>query len=378
MKKQTFVIVGASLAGAKAAEALRNEGFDGRVILIGEEPERPYERPGLSKDYLRSASGDSKLYVHDAGFYEANEIELRLGETVTDLADLEFDRLLLATGATPRPLRVPGAGLDGVHYLRTWADSDRLRRDSAAATRVAVIGAGWIGSEVAASLRQMGREVVVIDPGAVPLEATLGSEVGAVFRDVHLRHGVAFEFGAKVVALRGKGRVEAVEAEDGRLVECDLAVVGIGVVPRVELAIHAGLEVDNGVVVDEFLRTSRPDVYAAGDVAASWHPRLGRRLRVEHWANALNQGPVAARNMLGIPDSYDRLPYFFSDQYDLGMEFVGDVRPGDEVDVQRGDGDALVALWRRAGRVVGGLHIDTWDATDRIRGLIESETREAA
>ena len=377
-KKRTFVIVGASLAGAKAAETLRDEGFDGRVVLIGDEPERPYERPALSKDYLRSAAADDKLYVHDEAFYDTHDIELRTGVTVRDIGELEFDRLLLATGSAPRRLQVPGADLDGVHYLRTWADSDRLRKAASTAGRVAVIGGGWIGSEVAASLREMGRDVVVLDPMSAPLESALGPELGGFFRDVHIRHGVEFEFGAKVVALRGTDRVEAVETEDGRVVKCDLAVVGIGVVPRVELAERAGLTVDNGVVVDEALRTSRPDVFAAGDVASASHPLLERRIRIEHWANALNQGPAAARSMLGIPVVYDRLPYFFSDQYDLGLEYVGDARPGDAVEIDRGDGDALVARWRRHGRLVAGLHVNTWDATDRIREEIELEARRAA
>jgi 3-phenylpropionate/trans-cinnamate dioxygenase ferredoxin reductase subunit len=379
----TFIIAGASLAGAKAAETLRGEGFDGRILLLGDEPDRPYERPPLSKEYLRSEVGRDKLYVHEAGFYAAHDIELRTSTRVDSIDPagrhvllasgerIGYDRLLLTTGAAPRRLTVPGAGLDGVLYLRGAEDSDALAAAARSAHRIVVIGAGWIGSEVAASLRQLGREVVVVGPGTVPLEGVLGPVIGRVFGDAHAGHGVELLLGTGVAALRGRDRVEQVVTRDGRVVACDLVVAGIGATPRTELAEAAGLMVDNGVVADDRLRTSAPDVYAAGDVAAAWHPRLGHRVRVEHWANALHQGPCAARNMLGIDTPYERVPYFYSDQYDLGMEYWGHATGRDEV-VVRGDPatHAFAAFWVRAGRVVAGMHVNLWDAAGPIEALV--------
>src|SRR5439155_25677848 len=319
---QTFVIVGASLAGAKAAETLRTEGFDGRVILVGAEESRPYERPPLSKDYLRGEVGREKVYVHDENFYAENNIELRLGRTVTALDTggqeltlrhgerLHYDRLLLVTGSEPRHLPIPGGSLDGVLYLRSVEDSDALRERLDRGGSVVVIGAGWIGAEVAASAKQRGLDVTVIEPASVPLERVLGSEIGAIYRDIHTDHGVRMLLGTGVERFEGHTGVERVRTTDGRTIECDFVVVGIGVTPRTGLAAEAGLHVDDGIVVDEHLQTSVPGVFAAGDVAAAHHPFYGQGIRVEHWANALNQGPVAARNMLGRPEVYDRLPYF--------------------------------------------------------------------
>src|SRR3954468_3630177 len=306
---QTFVIVGASLAGAKAAETLRAEGFDGRIVLIGAEPERPYERPPLSKEYLRGEAGREKLYVHDEGFYAEHEIELRLGRTATSLNTttrelalddderVRYDRLLIAVGAEPRRLQIPGGELDGVLYLRSVEDSDALRERLDRGGSVVVIGAGWIGAEVAASARQRGLDVTVIESTSVPLERVLGGEIGAVYRDIHTDHGVRMLLGTGVERFEGHTSVERVRTTDGRTIECDFVVVGIGVTPRTGLAAKAGLHVDDGIVVDEHLQTSVPGVFAAGDVAATHHPFYGERIRVEHWANALNQGPVAARNM---------------------------------------------------------------------------------
>jgi 3-phenylpropionate/trans-cinnamate dioxygenase ferredoxin reductase subunit len=384
-RQQTFVIVGASLSGAKAAETLRAEGFDGRVVLLGEEPERPYERPPLSKDYLRGETGPEKFYVHDQAFYAEHEIELRTTTRVATLDPaghavvlaggerLAYDKLLLATGAAPRRLSVPGNDLGGVHSLRTLADAERLRDAIRHADRVAVIGAGWIGSEVAASARQAGRAVAMVDHAPVPLARVLGLEVGAVYRDLHADHGVELHLGTGVASIEGTSHVEAVRMSDGRTIPADLVVVGVGVTPRVELAGTAGLAVDDGIVVDEHLRTSGPDVFAAGDVAAAWHPFFGTRLRVEHWANALHQGPVAARNMLGIPTPYDRIPYFFSDQYDLGMEYSGHAPTWDRV-VFRGDParGGFVAFWLAGGLVVAGMNANVWDVTAPIHDLIRS------
>jgi 3-phenylpropionate/trans-cinnamate dioxygenase ferredoxin reductase subunit len=382
---QTFVIVGASLAGAKAAETLRAEGFDGRVVLIGEETERPYERPLLSKEYLRGEKPAAKLYVHDEGFYAQHDIELMAGTHVESIdpsthditlpggSRMPYSRLLLSTGAAPRPLEVPGAGLPGVRYLRRRADSDSLRAAITAASRVVVIGAGWIGSEIAASARQLGTEVAMVAPEAVPLERVLGPEVGGVYLDLHAANGVDLHLSTKIEAIVGNGAAEGVRTADGSVVEGDLVVVGIGVSPRDELARSAGLTVANGIVVDEFLRTSSPDVFAAGDVASTWNTMYNKRVRVEHWANALNQGVAVARNMLGQNTAYTKLPYFFSDQYDLGMEYNGYASDWDEV-VVRGDpsGREFLAFWLKGGHVLAGMNANIWDQGDDIKALIRS------
>jgi 3-phenylpropionate/trans-cinnamate dioxygenase ferredoxin reductase subunit len=380
---RTFVIVGASLAGAKAAETLRAEGFDERVVLIGAEDERPYERPPLSKDYLRGEAERETVYVHPEGFYAEHDIELRLGRTAVsvdvvgnelaldDGERLRYDRLLLATGAEPRRLSIPGGDLDGVLYLRSVADCDTLRGRLDRGGAVVVIGAGWIGAEVAASARQRGLDVTVIDPLTVPLERVLGTEVGAVYRDIHVDHGVHMLLGARVEAFEGATAVERVRTSDGRELECDFVVVGVGVQPRSGLAAQAGLAVDNGILVDEHLQTGAPGVFAAGDVANAHHPFYGERIRVEHWANALHQGPLAAHAMLGEPDVYDRLPYFFSDQYDVGMEYAGFARRWDRV-IFRGDPATreFIAFWLTGDRVVAGMNVNVWDVIDPIQRLI--------
>lgn len=354
--EQTYIIVGASLAGAKAAETMRAEGFEGRLLLIGAEDER---------------------------FYAEHDIELQLGRRVVSLNTssgevalddgerLRYDRLLLTTGAQPRRLAIPGGELDGVLYLRSVEDSDALRERLDRGGAVVVVGAGWIGAEVAASARQRGLEVTVLDPAAVPLERVLGAEVGAIYRDIHADHGTQLLLGTGVEAFEGDTAVERVRTSDGRELECDFAVVGIGVEPRTELAVQAGLTVDNGILVDEHLRTSAPAVFAAGDVANAYHPFYGERIRVEHWANALNQGPTAARNMLGRADAYDRVPYFFSDQYDVGMEYSGFARAWDRV-VFRGDPASreFIAFWLVGDHVVAGMNLNVWDVSDPIQRLI--------
>ena len=386
-EKRTFVIVGASLAGAKAAETLREEGFTGRVILIGDESVRPYERPPLSKDLLRGDAGREKAYVHDESFYADNGIDLRLSCRVESIdvgarrvalsggEQMPYDSLLLATGAAPRRLSVAGADLDGVHYLRTLADAEALSSAIRAAGRVAVIGAGWIGSEVAASARQMGAEVSMVEAAPLPLVRVLGPELGAFYRDVHAGNGVDLHLGVGLQELRGpaSGAVEEVVLADGTVIPADVVVVGVGVTPRTELAEAAGLELDNGVVTDQFLAASVPGVYAAGDVASAWHPVLGRRIRLEHWSSALNQGPVAARNIMGRATPYEKLPYFFSDQYDVGMEYTGLALDWDEV-VFRGDPATreFIAFWLRDGRVQAGMNVNLWDVTDAIGDLVRS------
>ena len=381
--QQTFVIVGASLAGAKAAEALRTEGFDGRVVLVGAEDERPYERPPLSKDYLRGEAQRDKLYVHPAGFYAEQDIEMRLGRTalvldttareiaLDDGERLGYDRLLLATGAEPRRLSIPGSDLDGLHYLRSVEDADALRERLDQGGSLVVVGAGWIGAEVAASARQRGLEVTVIEPMSVPLERVLGTEVGAVYRDIHADQGVTMLLGTGVEAFEGDGSVERARTTDGRTIDCDLVVVGVGVQPRTQLAEQAGLALDNGILVGADLQTSVPEVFAAGDVANAHHPRYGEPVRVEHWANALNQGPVAASAMLGRPAAFDHIPYFFSDQYDVGMEYSGYARAWDRV-VFRGDPASreFIAFWMQDDHVVAGMNVNVWDVSDPIRDII--------
>ncbi len=388
MSEQTFIIVGASLAGAKAAEELRTQGFDGRVLLIGSERERPYERPPLTKDYLRGESEREKAYVHELGFYEQHQIELETETTVTALdpahprvrladdRELDYDRLLLTTGAEPRRISIPGSDLDGVHYLRTMADCDALRGRLGAGGRVVVVGAGWIGSEFAASARQRGLEVTMVDPLELPNERIFGREIGVFYRDVHRDHGVELVLGEGVEAFEGDGSVARVRTNGGKTIDCDFVVVGIGVTPRVKLARSAGIDTDDGIVVDEKLQTSAPTVFAAGDVAHAWHPFYGERIRVEHWSNALNQGPIAARAMLGQEVSYDRIPYFFSDQYDVGMEYSGHAPKWDEV-VFRGDRaeGEFIAFWLRGGRVIAGMNVNVWDVNEHVQELIRSRQR---
>jgi 3-phenylpropionate/trans-cinnamate dioxygenase ferredoxin reductase subunit len=308
----------------------------------------------------------------------------RASRTVTTAAGdtLAYDRLLLATGASPRQLTVPGADRDGVLYLRTVGDSQRLAAVFRGGPRVAVVGAGWIGLETTAAAREAGCEVTVIEPEQTALYRALGAELGEMFADLHREHGVTFRFGESVAEIRGPGgapgdtgRVSEVITSSGAAVPADVVMVGIGAAPNTGLAAEAGLEVGNGVVADVALRTSDTSIYAAGDVANSYHPLLGRRVRVEHWANALNGGPAAARSMLGQDVTYDPVPYFFSDQYDLGMETAGLPEPGtyDQV-LYRGDrpGREFVAFWLRDGAVVAGMNVNVWDVSDDIQALIRS------
>ncbi|GAA4229585.1 FAD-dependent oxidoreductase [Actinomadura meridiana] len=388
MPEETFVIVGASLAGAKAAETLREEGFTGRVLLIGDEIERPYERPPLSKGFLLDQEPREKAHVHEADWYDKHDVELRLGVAVESIDRAEhrvrlstkeevgYDRLLLTTGASPRHLEVPGAKLQGIHYLRTMADSAALKQAFApGGRRVVVAGGGWIGLETAAAARTYGNDVTIIEPEPTPLHAALGPELGGVFADLHREHGVDLRLGQGVAGFWGAGQVSAVVTSGGAEVPADVVIVGIGARPNTRLAEEAGLDVSDGILVDASLRTSDPDIHAAGDVANAFNPLLGRRIRVEHWANALNSGPAAARAMLGQDVSYDHVPYFFTDQYDLGMEMAGVATPGeyDEV-VYRGDfsGREFIAFWLSGGRVVAGMNVNVWDVTDDVQALIRS------
>jgi 3-phenylpropionate/trans-cinnamate dioxygenase ferredoxin reductase subunit len=388
---RTFVVVGASLAGAKAAETLREEGFTGRVVLLGEEPELPYERPPLSKGYLLGSDERGSVFVHDRAWYDEQRIELHTGVRVeaidrdahtVSLAGGEriaYDALLLTTGSVVRELPVPGADLAGVHYLRRIEHSDALRDRLTDGTRVVVVGGGWIGLEVAAAARTRGAAVTLVEIDALPLRRVLGDEVAQVFADLHVAHGVDLRLGTGVREIVGAGgHVASVTLDDGSSVPADVVVVGIGITPAVELARGAGLDVDDGVLVDASLRTSDPRVWAAGDVANVQHPLLGRRVRVEHWANALHGGPAAARSMLGQEVVYDRVPYFFTDQYDLGMEYSGLAGPGDyERVVFRGDvaGREFIAFWLADGRVLAGMNVNVWDVTEDVERLVRSGER---
>jgi 3-phenylpropionate/trans-cinnamate dioxygenase ferredoxin reductase component len=380
----TFVIVGAGMAGGKAAETLREEGFEGRVVLLGGEPERPYERPPLSKDYLRGESERLGVYLQeDAGWYEQHGVELRTSTAVESLdvggravvlaggERLAYDSLLLATGAEPRRPPIPGTELDGVHVLRTLEDSDVLRGVLDAGGRLVVVGAGWIGCEVSASARQRGMDVALVESQSVPLEGVLGPELGAFYRDVHAEHGVQLHLGTGVEAIEGDGRAERVRTSDGTVLECAAVLIAVGVAPRTQLA-EGVLDVDNGILVDASLRASADGVFAAGDVANHAHPLFGR-LRIEHWGNALEQGPSAARAMLGQDAVYDRVPYFFSDQYDVGMEYAGHSAPGDTV-VFRGDPATreFIAFWLRDGRVTAGMNVNVWDVNEHLQALVRS------
>lgn len=389
---RTFVIVGAGLAGAKTAEALRREGYDGDLVLIGDETQRPYERPPLSKTYLQGRSEKEKIYVHPEGWYAQHAVDLRLGTRVTriELADhrvhaehgqsWHYDKLLLATGASARMPPLPGADVEGVFTLRRVEDCERLRAGLRGASRVAIVGAGWIGLEVAAAARAADVETVLLERSELPLLRVLGRELAQVFVDLHRRHGVDLRCGAHVAEIltardAGAERVIGVLLADGARIRADLVVIGAGATPNVELARAAGLAVGDGIHVDAHLRTSDPDVFAAGDVAAHLHPVLGTRIRVEHWANATRQPAVAAKSMLGIEGVYDRLPYFYSDQYELGMEYCGYVGPDgyDEVVIRPDDGpQQFLAFWMKGRKVLAGMNVGVWDQTEAIRRIVES------
>ncbi|MYW65544.1 FAD-dependent oxidoreductase [Streptomyces sp. SID8379] len=397
---QTFVIVGGGLAGAKAAETLRSEGFTGRVILIGDERDHPYERPPLSKGYLQGKEERDSVFVHEPAWYASHDIELHLGQTVTvidreaktvrlgDATLIGYDKLLLATGAEPRRLDIPGTDLAGVHHLRRLAHAERLKHVLASLGRdnghLVVAGAGWIGLEIAAAAREYGAEVTVVEPEETPLHAVLGPEIGQIFTELHSDHGVRFHFGARLTEISGQdGMVLAALTDDGEEHPAHDVLAAIGAAPRTALAEAAGLtladrEHGGGIAVDAALRTSDPDIYAAGDVASLQHPHHTERLRVEHWANALNGGPAAARAMLGQDVTYDRVPYFFSDQYDMGLEYSGWAPPGsyDQV-VIRGDAGKreFIAFWLKDGQVLAGMNVNVWDVTDPIQELIRSGAR---
>lgn len=384
----TFVIVGGGLAAGKAAEALREHGHSGPLIIIGDEHEKPYIRPPLSKGYLLGKEERDSIFVHPDDWYREHDVDLLLGTRaravdrqarkveLDDGRQVPYTKLLLATGSSPRRLSVPGADLDNVLYLRRVGDSERLKSAFSAGAKIVVIGAGWIGLETAAAARMAGAEVTVLEHSELPLLKVLGREAAEVFAALHADHGVNLVPNVQVESLtETHGRVDGVRLTDGSRLAADAVVVGVGITPNVQLAQEAGLDVQNGIVTDEHLQTSVADIYAAGDVANAYHPLLGRRLRVEHWANALHQPDVAALSMLGKNAVYDRLPYFYTDQYDLGMEYTGYTEPGgyDRV-VFRGvpSERRFIAFWMAGNRVLAGMSVNVWDVMDSVRSLITS------
>jgi 3-phenylpropionate/trans-cinnamate dioxygenase ferredoxin reductase component len=386
--KPSFIIVGGGLTGAIAAQTLREEGFDGSITLLGQEPNAPYERPPLSKDYLQGKADRDSIFVHPERWYAEHMVDLSLGAAVTSLdpaartvttdagGKLHYDKLLLATGSKPRRLEVPGADLDGVYYLRNVEDSERIKIDFARAKRVVIIGAGWIGLETAAAARAAGLDVTLLVSGDMPLHRVLGLEVAPIFAELHRSHGVDLRYRTTAAELTGRlGAATGVILSDGTKIDADMIIVGIGAVPRTELAAAAGLKIDNGVVVDEHLHTSDPDIFAAGDIAHAYNPRLGRHIRVEHWANARRQGVVAAKAMLG-QDAVDLRPsYFYTDQYDLSMEYTGDIGPDgyDRVIFRRyAELGQMIVFWLYEQRVQAGMNINIWDVAEDIERLVQS------
>ncbi len=386
---QVFIVIGAGEAGGTAVQTLREEGFDGRIVLVGAEKHLPYERPPLSKSYLRGDPYTSEGSLRDHEWYDAQRIDLRLGRravslsrpehevTLDDGTTLHYDKLLIATGAHPRRLGVPGAGLAGVHYLRTLEDSKALAAALNATPEVVVVGAGWIGLEVAAVARDKGCSVTVVEHNNTPLRASMGDLMGGFFAGVHRAHGVKFQFGCGVTGFGGTDEVDTVMIDDGREIRADVVVVGVGVSPEVGLVEADLLADDGGLRVDPQMRTNDPDVFAAGDIASVTNPLYGHRIRVEHWANALMDGQIAARSMLERASQFDPVPFFFTDQYDIGMEYAGwvNARTADEP-VIRGDLNAqsFHAFWLADGVVRAGMHVNNWDEGIRpVQDLIRAQ-----
>ena len=386
--KESYVIVGANLAGGSAAETLRREGFDGLIHLIGLEPDRPYDRPPLSKEYLRGEKEREKLFFKPPEFYDEQEIGLRLGTGATRLdpagqtveldtgETLKYDKLLLATGGRIRKLKVPGTDLEEVYYLRTIGNSQRLAESINRSRKAVVVGAGFIGSEVAASLRMKGLDVTLLEIEPVPLRHVLGDELGEIYADIHRGHDVDLRLSEGIAEIQGHRRAERVITSSGASIDCDLVVIGVGVAPQTRLVDGTGIEVDNGILVDEYCRTSLPNIFAAGDVANWWHPGLGQRLRVEHWDNALNQGAAAARSMLGRQESYAPLLYFWSDQYDLNIQYLGHAVKWDHI-VYRGDPQQqkFTAFFMDDGLVLAALVVNRFRDLRPTRTLIGQKMR---
>lgn len=387
MSTETFVIVGGGLAAARAIEAIREAGHRGRLVLVGEDPNLPYDRPPLSKAVLTGTAPPDSAYLHPSDWYADRQVELRLGVAATRLdpeghtlsladgTELGWDRLLLATGSSVRRLDVPGAELNNVLYLRDMAQSATLRSQLEAGGQVIIVGAGWIGLEVAAAARGYGCQVTVVEPQPCPLYGVLGATVGGYFADLHTSHGVTFRFGEGVERLLGGPDVTGLITTTGTELMADTVVVGVGITPNTALAEGAGLDVDNGILCDQTLRTSSPDVFAAGDVANWFNPTLAQHVRVEHWANAQGGGYAAGRSMTGEDVSFADLPFFFSDQYDIGLEYTGYVPRDTAIDVVlRGNPQdaTFMAFWMSRGKVLAGMHVNDWGTADDMRALVRS------
>ncbi|MBX3067627.1 MAG: FAD-dependent oxidoreductase [Cryobacterium sp.] len=389
-EKKQFIIVGGGLAGVSAAEELRKQGFDGGIKIVGKENHAPYIRPPLSKGYLNGSDGLDAVYVHPETWYGENSIELMTGTkvfgvnaqdkeiTISGGRPLSYDKLLLATGSSPRLLTIDGAELGGVYYLRTLEDSQKLRGELAEGGRnLVLIGSGWIGMEVGATARTLGSEVTILERDPIPLANAIGDEMGTLFADYHREKGVKLRTSVMVERILGNhGKVTGVELAGGEVVPADMVLIGVGAVPNVALADDAGIITENGIVTDQAMQTSDPDIFAAGDVANAFHPLANMRLRSEHWANALNEGPAAARGMLGQNESFEDIPYFYTDQFDLGMEYsgYGPMTRGAEI-VYRGDKAAreFVAFWIKDERVVAGMNVNVWDVNEQVQRLIKSQ-----
>ncbi|MBY0289908.1 MAG: FAD-dependent oxidoreductase [Mycobacteriaceae bacterium] len=384
----TFAIVGGGLAGAKAAEALRDKDFDGHIVLFAAEEHLPYERPPLSKEFLLGKKQFGEFTAASSAWYRDHHVELQLGTEVSaidpdghtvslpDGATVGYDKLLLATGSSPRRPPIPGADAQGVHYLRTIDDAQALNSVLAEGASLAIVGAGWIGLEVAAGARDRGAAVTVVETAEVPLMGALGREAGEVFAAMHRDHGVDLRLGTTVDEITtAGGKATGLKLGDGSTVAADAVLVAVGATANIGLAERAGLATGNGgVLVDAALRTSNPDIFAVGDIAAAEHPVFGTRIRTEHWANALKQPAVAAAGMLGKAQEYAELPYFFTDQYDLGMEYVGHAPDYDRV-LFRGDvaGREFTAYWLDdANRVLAGMNVNIWEGLDDIKSLVRS------
>ncbi|MBM7365536.1 NAD(P)/FAD-dependent oxidoreductase [Gordonia hydrophobica] len=382
------VIIGGGLAGAKTAEGLRDNGFAGSIIIITDESVAPYERPPLSKEFIAGSKSLPDFTVHDDAWYRDKDVDVWFDTRVTafdpvvktvtidDGSHIKYTTLILATGSASVHPPIDGADADGVHYLRSIDDATALLSVLGEGKRLAIIGGGWIGLEIAAGARGRGTEVTVVESAAQPLQAALGAEIGAAFADLHRQHGVDLRLESTVAAITvADGRATGLTLADGTGIDADAVLIAVGARPEIALAEAAGLTIaDRGVATDAGLRTSAPDVYAVGDIAAAEHPALGTRIRTEHWANALNQPAVAAQNIVGGNAEYTRMPYFFTDQYDLGMEYRGHSDGYTSV-VTRGDvaGREFLAFWvNDDGVVLAGMNVNIWDAGDDIAALVEA------
>ncbi|MCG2622749.1 FAD-dependent oxidoreductase [Arthrobacter sp. I2-34] len=388
MSSNHIIIAGAGLAGATAAKTLREEGFDGKLTLVGAETEYPYLRPPLSKAFLAGKESAEDGQIQAPAWYDEQDIDVKLDEAVDRIdaaahrvvlsrgGALSYSKLLVATGASSRRLDISGAGLEGVHYLRTIDDSRALHNALARGDRqLVIIGMGWIGMEAAATARQLGNAVTVVGPGEVPLASALGPQIGSLFTAKHRAEGVGFRTGRTPVEIAAAGgKAAAVVLDDGERLAADLVLVAVGAVPNTALAEASGLAVSRGIDTDGSLLTSAADVYAAGDVANAFHPVLGTRLRSEHWANAIAQGTTAAKAMLGQDAVNDDIPYFYTDQFDIGMEYSGFFPWATSVPVIRGNPENMefIAFWLRDSKVVAGMNVNVWDVQDAIQDLIRS------